>query len=427
MRIMSVIKILSGLLLTIALAFLAVAMFVNPTEVNTDLLIAEMSGNEEILERGKYLATAGNCAACHTSPEGSDMAGGVAFATQFGTIYSTNITPDADNGIGNWSFQDFLASMRHGVRPNGQHLYPVFPYTAFTKITDTDTAAIFLYLMSLQPVRQAAPDNELGFPFNQRWLMTIWKALYFEPGIYEPDDSNSEDWNRGAYLVEALAHCSACHSPRNFFGAEKTDLAMAGGVYSDEVPGGAVREWFAPNLRSSDAGLGYWTHEQLTDYLKTGKNSLVETFGPMNEVIMESTRHLDIEDVDAMTTYLKSLPPVEEASRKVAGNLTMGRGRTVYNLHCGTCHLPTGLGDREMGPRLASGSLVLVAENPASLINVILYGPERSELPDNWYDEMGEFQYLLDDDEIAAVATFVRQSWENPGGIVTAEDIARHR
>lgn len=421
------IKKLSGLLLAIMLAFLAIVMLGSAAEVNTDLVIAELSGNEEILERGEYLATAGNCAACHTLPGGSDMAGGVAFETQFGTIYSTNITPDADTGIGNWTFEDFLASMRHGVRPNGQHLYPAFPYTAFTKLTDTDTAAIFLYLMSLPPVRQAAPDNELGFPFNQRWLMAIWKALYFEPGIYEPDESNSEGWNRGAYLVEALAHCSACHSPRNFLGAEEKELTMAGGVYSDEVPGGAVREWFAPNLRLNDTGLGSWTHEHLTDYLKTGKNSLVETFGPMNEVIMGSTRHLDINDVEAMATYLKSLPPVEELSREVADNLTMGRGRTVYNLHCGTCHLPTGLGDEEMGPRLASGSLVVLAENPASLINVILYGPERSELPDTWYDKMGEFQYLLDDDEIASVATFVRQSWENPGGIVTAEDVARQR
>ena len=421
------IKKISGLLLLITLAFIAFVIFDNATEVNTDLVITEMLGNEEILDRGKYLATVGNCAACHTLPGGSDMVGGVAFATQFGTIYSTNITPDADIGIGNWSFEDFLASMRHGVRPNGEHLYPAFPYTAFTKLTDADTAAIYLYLMSLQPVRQAAPGNELGFPFNQRWLMAIWKTLYFEPGVYEPEESYSDDWNRGAYLVEALAHCSACHSPRNFLGAEKTNLAMAGGVYSDEVSGGAVREWFAPNLRSNDAGLGSWTHEHLTDYLKTGKNSLVETFGPMNEVIMESTRYLDIEDVEAMTTYLKSLTPSEEASREAAGSLTMGRGRTVYNLHCGTCHLPTGLGDMEMAPRLASGSLVVLAENPASLINVILYGPERSELPDNWYDKMGGFQYLLDDDEIAAVATFVRQSWENPGGIVTAEDVAKQR
>lgn len=414
-------------MLAVVLAVLAVAMFGSDTAVNADFAVAEMPGDDELLERGRYLATAGNCSACHTAAGGAHMAGGVAFATPFGTIYSTNITPDADTGIGSWSLEDFLLSMRLGIRPDGQHLYPAFPYTAFTKLTDTDTAAVYQYLKSLPPVRQAAPDNELSFPFNQRWLMGAWKALYFEPGTYEPDESKSAHWNRGAYLVEALAHCSACHSPRNLLGAEKTDLAMAGGVYSDEVPGGLIREWFAPGLRSDVAGLGNWTHEQLSDYLKTGKNSLVETFGPMNEVIMESTRHLHSDDVDAMATYLQSLSPVAEAPREVADNRTMGRGRTVYNLHCGTCHLPTGLGDKEMGPRLAGGSLVVLAENPASLINVILYGPERSELPDNWYDEMGEFQYLLDDDEIAAVASFVRQSWGNPGGIVTAEDVVRQR
>jgi mono/diheme cytochrome c family protein len=284
-----------------------------------------------------------------------------------------------------------------------------------------------MYLKSLPAIRQTTPNNELSFPFNQRGLMAIWKALYFEPGIYEPDESNSETWNRGAYLVEALAHCSACHSPRNLLGAEKADLAMAGGLYSDEVPGGIVRGWFAPSLRSDVAGLGNWTHEQLNDYLQTGRNTLVETFGPMNEVIMESTRHLHGDDVDAMVTYLKSLPPMEEERREVAEFQVIGRGRTVYNLYCGTCHLPTGLGDEEMGPRLAKGSLIVLAENPASLINVILYGPQRSELPNNWYKEMEEFQYELDDEEIAAVATFVRQSWGNPGGIVTAQDVANQR
>lgn len=418
---------LSGLLLAASLAVLAVAMFSSDTEINPGALIVETPNEDELIERGEYLATAGNCAACHTSPGGRDMAGGVAFATQFGTIYSTNITPDADTGIGSWSLEDFHVSMRFGVRPDGQHLYPAFPYTAFTKLTDTDTTALFMYLKSLPAIRQTAPENELSFPFNQRWLMAIWKALYFEPGVYEPDESESENWNRGAYLVEALAHCSACHSPRNLLGAEKADLAMAGGLYSDEVPGGAVREWFAPSLRSDVAGLAMWTHEQLSSYLKTGKNTLVETFGPMNEVIMQSTRHLHGDDVDAMATYLNSLSPLQEASREVADNRTIGRGRTVYNLHCGTCHLPTGLGDQEMGPRLAGGSLIVLAENPASLINVILYSPQRSELPNNWYKEMEEYQYELDDEEIAAVASFVRQSWGNPGGIVTAQDVANQR
>jgi mono/diheme cytochrome c family protein len=355
------------------------------------------------------------------------MAGGVAIATPFGPIYSTNITPDADTGIGNWSLEDFQLSMRQGVRPDGQHLYPAFPYTAFTKLSDTDVAAIFAYLKSLSAVRQTAPENGLHFPFNQRWLMAIWKALYFEPGVFKPDESRSESWNQGAYLVEALTHCSACHSPRTLLGAEKTDQAMAGGLYTDKVRGGAVRPWFAPNLRSDAAGLGNWTHEQLAHYLKTGRNTFVETFGPMNEVIMGSTRYLHSDDINAMATYLKSLSPTDEESRRVAEYRVIGRGRTVYNLHCGTCHLPTGLGDEEMAPRLAGGSLVALAENPASMINVILYGPERSELPNVWYEEMGEFQYLLDDEEIAAVASFVRQSWGNPGGIVTAQDVAKQR
>ena len=423
-----IIKALYGLVLVAVLAVAAIAMFGSDTELGIDPSITQMPVDDELIERGRYLAIAGNCAACHTSEGGEHMAGGVTFATPFGTMYSTNITPDTDTGIGSWSLENFVASMRLGVRPNGQHLYPAFPYTAFTKMTDSDTAAVFHYLQSLPPVRQAAPENEMGFPFNQRWLMGAWKALFFEPGVFEPDESKSDDWNRGAYLVEAAAHCSACHSPRNQLGAEVRDLAHAGGVYSDEVPGGAVREWYAPSLRSDVAGLGNWTHEELSDYLKTGKNAFLETFGPMKEVIIESTRHLQRSDVDSMTTYLKSLPPVEEAPRELADDLTMGRGRTVYNLHCGACHLPTGLGDKEMGPRLAGGSLVVLAENPASMINVILYGPERAEeLPNEWYDTMEEFQYELSDEEVAAVATFVRQSWGNPGGIVTAEDVVRQR
>jgi mono/diheme cytochrome c family protein len=416
-----------GLLLAALLIIQVIAMFGSDTEVHADEPIVQILNDEELVEHGKYLATAGNCAACHTTTGGGYMAGGVAIETPFGQIYSTNITPDTETGIGNWSLEDFQKSMSQGVRPDGQHLYPAFPYTAFTKLTDTDTRAIFFYLKSLPPVRQTASKNGLGFPFNQRWLMAVWKALYFEPGIYKPDESSSEKWNRGAYLVEALAHCSACHTPRNMLGAEKADLAMAGGMYSDDVPQGAVRQWYAPNLRSDVAGLNIWTYEQLADYLKTGRNALVETFGPMNEVIMGSTRNLHSDDIDAMATYLKSLPLMEEEHREVAEYQIIGRGRTVYNLHCGTCHLPTGLGDKEMGPRLAKGSLVVLAENPASLINVILYGPERSELPNHWYEEMGEFQYELDDEEIAAVASYVRQSWGNPGGIVTARDVAKQR
>ncbi len=384
---------------------------------------------EKQIERGKYLALAGNCASCHTAGDSGFMAGGLAFETPFGTIYSTNITPDAATGIGNWTGGQFLDSMRRGVRPDGEHLYPVFPYTAFTKVTDDDIASLFVYLRSIPALRMEAPENDIAFPFNQRSLMAIWKAMFFDEGEYQSDDSRSSEWNRGAYMVEALAHCSACHSPRNFLGAEDADRLMAGGVYTDKVQGGELRPWSAPNLTSVSNGLGLWSHEAVAAYLKTGQNDYVETFGPMNEVILNSTRHLSEDDVNAMAVYLKSLPAQENDPGPVADRSVLGMGRTVYNLHCGTCHLPTGLGDEESAPRLAGGSLVVQASNPASLINVILYGPELPvpPLPTRRRKPMEEFQYLLTDSEVAAVATYVRSNWGNSGGQVTEKQVAAQR
>ena len=386
-------------------------------------------GLERQVERGRYLALAGNCASCHTAVNGGFMAGGVAFHTPFGTIHSTNITPDAETGIGSWSPQQFFASMRHGVRPDGEHLYPVFPYTAFTRVADEDIAALYAYLQSIPAVRQVAPDNELSFPYDQRWLMAAWKALYFDNGAYEADATKTAQWNRGAYLVEGLAHCGACHSPRNFLGAEQDDGALGGGELTDRVPGGKLRQWSAPNLTSAEGGLGLWPLEELATYLKTGRNSYVATFGPMNEVILNSTRHLDDEDILAMAVYLKSLPSVDHDSGPAPDKPVLGMGRTLYNLHCGTCHLPTGLGDAEMAPRIGGGSLIVRAANPASLINVILYGPELPDPPLSppWRKPMEEFQYLLDDAEVAALATFVRSSWGNMAGEVTSKQVAEQR
>ncbi len=382
-----------------------------------------------LIERGKYLALAGNCASCHTAGSDGFMAGGLAFETPFGRIYSTNITPDADTGIGNWTGRQFLNSMRQGVRPDGEHLYPVFPYTAFTKVTDEDVAALFAYLKSIPAIRQGPSENEISFPFNQRSLMSVWKAMFFDAGVYATDAAKSAEWNRGAYLVEALAHCGAWHSPRNLLGAKHSDMAMTGGVYTDKVPSGTLRPWSAPNLTSAPSGLGIWPLEEAAAYLKTGRNSYVETFGPMNEVILNSTRHLSDGDVDAMAVYLKSLPSNEADTRAAAKDNVLGMGRTLYNLHCGTCHLPTGLGDEESAPRLGGGSLVVRASNPASLINVILDGPEPPDppLPAKWRKPMEDFRYLLDDEEIAALASYVRSTWGNTGGKVTAQQVAAQR
>ena len=212
-------------------------------------------------------------------------------------------------------------------------------------------------------------------------------------------------------------------------GAEDNDRFMAGGEYLDKVHGGVYRPWSAPNLTSSETGLSLWSDADLRSYLRTGRNRFLDTFGPMNEVVMGSTRHLSAGDTRAMTTYLKSLPAVSEDRRRHADQQVLGRGRTIYNLYCGTCHLPTGLGDTEMGPKLNDGSLVVQAENPASMINVILYGPELPDPPlaPRGWEPMDEHQYLLDDEEIAAVASFIRHSWDNPGGLVTPDQVARQR
>ncbi len=383
----------------------------------------------ELVARGEYLVTAGNCASCHTTQDGAFMSGGLPFRTPFGTIYSTNITPDPLTGIGNWSEVDFLNSLRHGVRPDGDHLYPAFPYTAYTKASDDDILAMFAYLKSIKPVRITPPQNDLVFPFNYRPLMALWKLLYFQPGVYEVREDQSEQWNRGAYLVEALAHCSACHSPRNSLGAERAAAHMGGGEFLDLVARQHYRPWSAPNLTATERGLALWSEQDLADYLKTARNDMLESFGPMNEVIINSTRYLEAQDIGAMVTYLKNLPAVPEREATTPGPAIMGRGRTIYNLHCGTCHLPTGEGDPDMAPRLDRGSLVVQDENPASMINAILYGPHLPSPPlqPKWREPMEDFQYLLDDEEVAAAATFIRHSWGNASGMVTADQVARQR
>lgn len=390
---------------------------------------SEVLASSELVARGEYLVTAGNCASCHTTQDGEFMSGGLPFETPFGTIYSTNITPDPLTGIGSWTEIDFLNSLRHGVRPNGDHLYPAFPYNAYTKARDGDILAMFAYLKSIKPVNKKPRQNDLAFPFSFRPLMALWKLLYFQPGVFEARDGRSDEWNRGAYLVEALAHCSACHTPRNIVGAERADAHMGGGEFLDLVSPERYRPWSAPNLTATDRGLSLWSEQDLVDYLKTARNDILESFGPMNEVIINSTRYLEAQDVKAMVTYLKSLTAVPEQGAVAPNPEVMGRGRTIYNLHCGTCHLPTGGGDPDMAPRLDRGSLVVQDENPASMINAILYGPHLPSPPlqPKWREPMQQFQYLLDDEEVASAATFIRHSWGNASGLVTAEQVARQR
>ena len=385
----------------------------------------------ELEQRGEYLAAAGNCMSCHTNGDGSPFAGGLEFETPFGTIYSTNITSDPETGIGQWSLEDFSNAMRHGEAPGGKHLYPVFPYTSFAKVSDEDIAAIYAYLRTIAPVTSTPPENDLGFPYNQRWTLGLWKAMYHDESPFEPQPEESAEWNRGAYLVEGLGHCSMCHTPRNFLGAIDSSLAMTGGTYMTRVEG-KLSAWSAPNLTAADSGLAMWTVDDVTDYLKLGVSHRAGVFGPMNEVVGNSTRHLSREDVRAMAVYLKSLPANSQDSGESATADVIRAGSIQYDIHCGSCHLPTGEGSPEQGPPLIGSPVVLDAD-PASLINITLYGAQTPHIPpsDEWasraWIRMDPFDNILDDEQVAALLSFIRATWGHEAGAVTPEQVAEQR
>lgn len=378
--------------------------------------------------KGRYLASAGNCISCHTVEGGKPFAGGVAFPTDFGTIYAPNITQDRETGIGGWSLDDFRKAMRQGVRPDGTQLYPVFPYTHFTKLSDEDVADLYAYMKTLAPEAAPAKANSLKFPYGLRPLLALWKALFFVEGRFIPDPAKSPEVNRGAYLIEGLGHCGACHSPRNFLGAERPDMRFTGGVLIDRIPDGSMRLWSAANLTPHPAGLGAWSADDIAAYLKTGLSKRATVFGPMNPVVMNGTRELRDEDIEAMAAYLKQLPTKAQDATATPGAEILAEGETVYTIRCGTCHLPTGLGSEALGVPLA-GSAVTQAPNPAGLINTILFGPQLPPAP-NFVSPHKAMTPLADDmpdEEIAAVSSYIRAAWGNQAGPVSADMVAHQR
>jgi mono/diheme cytochrome c family protein len=396
-------------------------------------LIAALAGQVQAAEQslGAYLATVGNCKSCHTTADGQAYAGGLRFETPFGTLYSTNITPDPETGIGSWTLEDFDRALRHGLRPDGEHLYPVFPYTAFAKLKDADVAALFDYLQTLTPVSRQATANEMSFPFDQRWALGLWKWLYLDEGSFEEDPEQSAAWNRGAYLVEGLGHCGMCHTPRDFLGGQDMDLAYTGATHQGLLEGKWL-DWSSTNLTAASSGLGAWSAEELVSYLKYGVSAQAGIFGPMNEVVVNSTRHMSDEDLEAMAVYLKSLPANEQSPGPEPDQETMRQGELLYDIHCGTCHLPSGLGSDSTGPPLL-GSSVTLASDPASLINVTLYGPDSPREPpsEKWqmreWQPMKAYNDILDDEETAALLTYTRSAWGNGAGTVTVEQVEKQR
>jgi mono/diheme cytochrome c family protein len=416
------------ILLVLALATIAVALsaaaFFRPLPTPA---APEFQGLSADAARGEYLATVGNCASCHSRAGEPAYAGGVPFRTDFGTIYSTNITSDPVAGIGGWSFADFYRAMKHGQRPDGTLLYPAFPYSYFAKLTDDDLASLYAFTRSIPAAAVEPRPNRMDFPFGDRRLMHFWNRMFHRADSFEPKPGRSSEWNRGAYLVEGPAHCGACHAPRNMLGGQSEGAELSGGVHTAAVLTGEYKLWSAPNLTPSTAGLGGWDRAQILDYLRDGHNDHVVVDGLMNEVVMNSTRHLTPRDAGAVATYLTELEPVGSGRIWPLDGSNYDLGETVYTVHCGTCHLPDGKGDPTLGVSLA-GNPVVQARDPASLINVILYGPQLPPPPFVVNrTRMHPFGKRLPDEDVAAVATYLRQSFGNSASAVSDGDVEAQR
>jgi mono/diheme cytochrome c family protein len=369
------------------------------------------------IQRGKYLATAGDCTACHTQTADKPFAGGKAIVTPFGTLLSANITPDRNTGIGAWSDEDFIDALRKGVGHGGVHLYPGMPYLYYTTVSREDVLAIRAWLNTLKPVLNAVKADQLPFPFNVREAMIGWDKLFFKEGEFTPPAGKSAEWNRGAYLVEGLGHCAACHTPKNALGGDENDKALQGGV---------IQNWFAPNL-TTDArtGLGGWSTADIVSYLKTGHNRIDAATGPMAEVVMDSTSLLTDDDLMAIATYLKDRPaPNAPAPQPVsAQDRMMAPGHALYEDNCSACHTSAGAGIPGLFPSLKGSPSVQSAE-PTSLIRVVLEGaPSAATKASPTALAMPSFAWKLSDDEVAAVVTYIRNSWGNAAPAVTAADV----
>ena len=385
---------------------------------------ALMAPSPALIERGAYLARAGNCMSCHTARGGTPYAGGRGIATPFGTVFSGNLTPDRATGIGSWSPSHFWRAMHNGRSKNGRLLYPAFPYTSYTQISRSDSDAMYAYLQSLPPTAQPPSPHTLRWPFNTQAALAVWRALYFSPGRTEPEAQQTAEWNRGAYLVRGLGHCSACHSARNALGASRTPLNLAGGL----IP---MQNWYAPSLTSPlEAGVSDWTQADIVALLTTGVSPRGSVLGPMAEVVLHSTQHLGDADLGAMAVFLQSLPltAVSQAPPPSVGPASVAQaGARLYGLHCAQCHGEQGQGVAGAYPPLAGNRAVTMAST-ANLVQIVLnggYAPATSGNPRPY--GMPPFVLVLNDTELAALLTYLRSAWGHQAAQVTPTEVNRMR
>jgi mono/diheme cytochrome c family protein len=384
--------------------------------------VASQKVGTDIISRGEYLARAGDCIACHTAPNAPMFAGGRAMPTPFGNLYVPNITPDDDTGIGRWNAAEFYRMMHTGISRDGTLLYPAMPFASYTQVTRADSDAIFAYLMSVPPVKQKNREHELRFPYNNRELLLGWRTLYFKEGEYKPDPSQSAEWNRGAYLVKGLGHCAMCHTAVNALGGSSESKAFEGGMIPNQ-------NWYAPSLTSNrEAGLGEWKEQDIADLLQVGTSHRGTTYGPMAEVVYNSLQYLTDEDAKAMAVYLKALPqkdsaPPPTSQARLVSPEVIEAGRKVYAGQCAVCHGAEGQGQANAYPPLA-GNQSITMESPVNSIRMVLNGGYSAGTRKNPRPYgMPPFSHILNDDEVAAVVTYIRVAWGNNGTPVKTSQV----
>jgi mono/diheme cytochrome c family protein len=375
----------------------------------------------ELIERGRYLARVGNCSGCHTEPGGEPLAGGLALETDFGTFRTPNITPDAESGIGDWSRIEFRDAMLRGQRADGAPLYPACPYPSFKHARGGDIDAIYAWIQSIDPVERETRGHDLDFPWGVRGLVNLWQWVFFEPGKLEKKDDRDEQWHRGRYLVEGLGHCDECHRERGTFGAVRT---------ATDAPGGMIHGWYAPSLNSpEEAGLQNWSTAEAADFLRSGKAKDHAMTGPMAGVVFDSLQYLQPADARAMADYLRGLPTAEIRMSGYRARPSpetvkamMERGAELYAQDCADCHGQSGEGEDGVVPM--AGNRAITMDNPANIVRMIRRGGFPASTPGNPYPHgMPPFQGY-GDREIAAVATYIRQSWGNDAPPVSTIGLA---
>jgi mono/diheme cytochrome c family protein len=374
----------------------------------------------EEIARGKALTDAGDCASCHTADPAKPFAGGKRIDTPFGSIYSPNLTPDRDTGLGAWNDDEFYRALRFGVAPDGSRYYPAFPYPNFTKLTRQDILAIRAYLATLTPVRNTPRAPELRWPLNYRVVMRGWNWLFFKPGILMPDQQKSAEWNRGRYLVEGVSHCGACHTPKNVFGADKGGQAYGGNL---------VQGMFAPRLDAAErSGLKSWSVEDIAEYLQSGRNGKSHAGELMSEVVVNSTSKMSDADVRAMAVYLKDLPAgAPEPKVAPPPSAQMAAGEKLYNGACIACHEDDGSGSPRVYPPLPDNANLQSAD-ASSTLRIILDGAQTVTTPRAPNKgSMPGYAAKMTDQQIADVTNYIRNAWGNAAPLVTADQVAKAR